>query len=254
MPKPLKMKLFEVKDPNQWCHFHRSKGHNTSDCLQLKDIMEKLARQGELIKFISRDFYKKFTSRYDGSERKFHNAISKKSGQGSIDPQIGKNHPRGNDDDPSSREHTPTVNVISGGLASDDDMKQARRSYQTRQKFPSVMNVEKKRSRPDEIIAFSEKDRGDVQGPHDDAIILSLKINTHRVKMVLVDTGSSADILYLDAFKKMGYCVENLKKVQTPLVGFTDDTLYSKGVIEMRVKFGQFLNVTTMMMEFLIVI
>jgi hypothetical protein len=53
MPKHLKMKLFEVKDPNQWCHFYRLKGHNTSDCLQLKDILEKLARQGELIKFIS---------------------------------------------------------------------------------------------------------------------------------------------------------------------------------------------------------
>jgi hypothetical protein len=43
-PKPLKMDLFEVKDPNQWCHFHRSKGHNTSDCLQLKDILKKLSR------------------------------------------------------------------------------------------------------------------------------------------------------------------------------------------------------------------
>jgi hypothetical protein len=64
------------------------------------------------------------------------------------------------------------------------------------------MNVEKKRPRPEKIIAFSEKDRGDVQGPHDDVIVLFLKINTHRVKRVLVDTDSSADILYLDAFKK----------------------------------------------------
>jgi hypothetical protein len=162
MPKLLKIELFEVKDPNQWCHFHCSKDHNTSDCLQLKDILEKLARQGELTKFITRDFYKKFTSRYDGSEHKFRNAISKKSGQGSADLQIGKNYPRGNDDDPSSREHTLTVNVISGSLASGGDTKQVYRSYQSRQKFPSVMNVEKKRPHSDEIIAFSKKDRGDV--------------------------------------------------------------------------------------------
>jgi hypothetical protein len=131
MSKPLKMELFEVNEPNQWCHFHRSKGHNTSDCLQLKDILEKLTRQGELTKFISRDLYKKFTSRYDGSGRKFYNLISKKSRQGSADPQLGTTHSRGNHDDPSSREHTPTVTFISGGFVSGGDTKQARRSYQS---------------------------------------------------------------------------------------------------------------------------
>jgi hypothetical protein len=179
--------------------------------------------------------------------------ISKKIGQGSVDPQLGKNHSRGNDDNPSSWEHTPTINVISGGLVSGGDTKQARGSYQSRQKFSSVMNVEKKRLYSDDIISFSEKDRGDVQGSHDDSIVLSLKINTHRVKMVLVDTGSSVDILYLNAFEKMRYSVANLKKVQTPLVGFTCDTLYSEGVIEIRVEFRQSPHLTTMMVKFLVV-
>jgi hypothetical protein len=123
--------------------------------------LEKLARQGELTKFISRDFYKKFTTRYHGSKRKFRNAISKKSGQGSADLQFGKNHSQGNDDDPSSREHTPTINIISRDLASGGDTKQARRSYQFCQNFSSTMNVEKKRLCSDGIISFSEKDRGD---------------------------------------------------------------------------------------------
>jgi hypothetical protein len=116
-----------------------------------------------------------------------------------------------------------------------------------------MMNVEKKRLRSDDIISFFEKNRGDVQGPHDDAIVLSLKINTHRVKRVLIDTGSSADILYLDVFKKLGYNVVNLKKVQTPLVGFIGDTLYSEGVIKMRVEIRQFPHLTTMMVKFLMV-
>jgi hypothetical protein len=98
------------------------------------------------------------------------------------------------------------------------------------------MNVEKKKTKIEETISFSEKDRDDVEGSHDDVIVLSLKINFHRVNRVLVDIGSLADILYLDAFKKMGYSVKNLKKVQTPLVGFMGDTLYSEGVIEMRVE------------------
>jgi hypothetical protein len=71
--------------------------------------------------------------------------------------------------------------------------------------------------------------------------------------MVLVDTSSSADILYLDAFKKIGYSVKNLKNVQTPLVRFTGDTLYSEGIIEMRVEFGQSPKLTSIMVEFLVV-
>ena len=67
--------------------------------------------------------------------------------------------------------------------------------------------------------------------PHDDAIVLSLKLNTHRVKRVLVDTGSSADILYLPAFLQMGYDVASLHKTHNPLVGFTGDTLHPEGIV-----------------------
>jgi hypothetical protein len=58
-----------------------------------------------------------------------------------------------------SQEHTPIVNVISGGLMSEGDTKQAHRSYPTQQKFPLVMNVEKKRPRSEETISFTKKDR-----------------------------------------------------------------------------------------------
>jgi ubiquitin-protein ligase len=71
--------------------------------------------------------------------------------------------------------------------------------------------------------------------------------------MVLVDTNSSADILYLDTFKKIVYSMDNLKKVQISLVRFTRDTLYSEGVIEMRVEFGQSPPFTSTMVEFLMV-
>jgi hypothetical protein len=53
-----------------------------------------------------------------------------------------------------------------------------------------------KRSNSNEAIIFSEKDRAEIAQPHDDAVILSLKINTHRVHRVLIDTGSSADVMY----------------------------------------------------------
>jgi hypothetical protein len=83
-----------------------------------KRYPRKVGRQRELTRFISRNFYKKFTSRYDGSERKFQNVISRKPNQRREDLHGDKSGKRGDEDDKSSREQIPTVNVISSGLAS----------------------------------------------------------------------------------------------------------------------------------------
>ena len=145
--------------------------------------------------------------------------------------------------------------MISGGIASGGDTNKERRGYLREQHTSTIMNVEPMRKRPrdGEIISFSEKDQGTVQGPHDDAIVLSLKINAHRVKRILIDTGSSADILYLPAFKLMGYDIKNLRKIQTPLIGFTGDSLQPEGLIQMRVEFGTASRVTSVMTDFLVV-
>ena len=66
------------------------------------------------------------------------------------------------------------------------------------------MQIDKKRPRSDEAIAFTGKDLEGVQFPHSDALVIKLKLNSHRVCRVLVDTGSSADILFIDAFEKWG--------------------------------------------------
>lgn len=79
------------------------------------------------------------------------------------------------------------------------------------------MVLDRKRSRAAEVISFSKKDQGDIIGPHDDPIALNLKIETHRVKRILIDTRSLADILYLSVFKKMNLKHGILQKVVAPL-------------------------------------
>ena len=38
---------------------------------------------------------------------------------------------------------------------------------------------------------------------HDDALVILARIVNARVKRIMVDTGSSVDILYFDAFRKL---------------------------------------------------
>jgi hypothetical protein len=92
-----------------------------------------------------------------------------------------------------------------------------------------------------------------VSQPHDDALILSLKISMHRVQHILVDSDSSADVMYFDAFIKMGYDPLHLVKVHTPLVGFIGVAMVPEGLMRMRVEFGTPPQTTSLIIDFLIV-
>ena len=52
-------------------------------------------------------------------------------------------------------------------------------------------------------ITFTDADAERVHHPHDDAIVIILLIADYTTRRVLVDNGSSADILYYPAFQQM---------------------------------------------------
>ena len=68
-------------------------------------------------------------------------------------------------------------------------------------------------------IWFSDRDLDGVQLPHNDPLVLTLKLKNFLVQRVLVDPGSSSEIRYYDCFKKMGLKDEDLQAARTPLVG-----------------------------------
>lgn len=53
------------------------------------------------------------------------------------------------------------------------------------------------------MISFREIGQKGVMYPHDDALIIYLIITNCTIKWVLVDSGSSVDILFWDVFAKM---------------------------------------------------
>jgi len=59
------------------------------------------------------------------------------------------------------------------------------------------------------------------------------------VGRILVDNGSSADVLTWQCFVKMGFTEKNLHKSQYPLIGFGGKKIKSLGKIEFNVTFGE---------------
>ena len=55
--------------------------------------------------------------------------------------------------------------------------------------------------------------------PHNDALVVTLRIEGYDIKKVLVDQGSGAEIMYPDLFKGLNLKPKDLEKYDSPLVG-----------------------------------
>ncbi|GAV82664.1 LOW QUALITY PROTEIN: hypothetical protein CFOL_v3_26115, partial [Cephalotus follicularis] len=104
----------------------------------------------------------------------------------------------------------------------------------------------------EEVITFSADYEG-VRLPHDDPVVVTLLVELFTMKRILIDSGSSADILYKHAFDQLRIPAEQLKPVKTPLVGFTGETIHPLGSINLSVVAGTAPCQTQVEMTFLVV-
>ena len=65
-------------------------------------------------------------------------------------------------------------------------------------------HVSKKPHREEECVIFTEQDAAHVHFPHSDPLVVEMQIANMIVKRVLVDTGSSVNILYKSSLERMG--------------------------------------------------
>ena len=92
-----------------------------------------------------------------------------------------------------------------------------------------------------------------IHHPHDDAIVITLLIADYTVRRVLVDNGSSADILYYPAFQKINLGRDQLRPMHSPLVGFGGMKVQPVGTISLPVVMGAYPQQVTRNVNFLVV-
>ncbi|GAV75731.1 hypothetical protein CFOL_v3_19208, partial [Cephalotus follicularis] len=147
------------------------------------------------------------------------------------------------------------IHTISGGVASGGDHKNARKAY-GRQSLAVQQVHHNKRLRTggdEEVISFSEVDYEGVRLPHDDPVVVTLMVELFTTKRILIDSGSSTDILYKHAFDQLKISVDQLKPVKTPLVGFVGEMVNPLGSIDLSVVAGMAPCQTQVQMTFLVV-
>lgn len=83
---------------------------------------------------------------------------------------------------------------------------------------------------------FSEEDMEGTFQPHDDALVVTIRISGYDVKRVLVDQGSGVEIMYPDLFKGLNLKPEVLERYDSPLMGFDRRMVIPQGMIRLPCK------------------
>ncbi|XP_043700189.1 uncharacterized protein LOC122650889 [Telopea speciosissima] len=237
---PAKMvKPAHERNKNNYCRFHQDHGHVTKKCRQLKDEMEALIQRGRLSRFVKKE----------ANDRRTDYRAREPKGRRRSPPKVNK------EELPHGKPHTENaplreITTIFGGPAMGGETSNSQKQHAWNVLQTETMVKKRRTGCP---ITFSDEDLADIQMPHDDALVIKMVIANCMVGRILVDNGSSADILYYDAFEKMLLKSEILKRVESPLYGFNGAPIRIEGSIELLVTVGTEPKLSTVMLNFLVV-
>uniref|UniRef100_A0A2N9G5B1 RNA-directed DNA polymerase n=1 Tax=Fagus sylvatica TaxID=28930 RepID=A0A2N9G5B1_FAGSY len=211
---------------NLYCRFHRDHGHLTEDCVALKEQVETLIRQGKLQKYVSRP----------ANARPTKPPAQREQAEPNRPGPVGE------------------IRTIIGGPASGGTSRASRKANARQVHNVMVVQRPPKNIRlDDQVISFSEEDARGTHQPHDDALVVTINIAGFTTRRVMIDNGSSADILYLPAYQQMRIDKDKLRPMDAPLVGFTGDKVCPVGIVTLPITVGTHPKTVSKTVDFLVV-
>ena len=87
-------------------------------------------------------------------------------------------------------------------------------------------------------LSFLEEDKIGTTQPHDDVLLITLKIGDCDVKRVMVDGGSTAEVMYPDLYKGLNLKLEDLMPYSSPLMSFNGKLVIPMDMIRLPIQTG----------------
>ena len=144
------------------------------------------------------------------------------------------------------------IKTITGGPSTSGWFKSLKKAYQRQVNSVHRMPSFKQRW-TDQDMCFSEEDVRGVKQPHDDPLVIMLVIEGFNTKIILMDNGSSADIIDLSTFQQLKLDLGRLRPLDSPLISFRGDRVYPKGIVTLTVTVGTHPRQLTDQLDFLVV-
>ena len=102
-------------------------------------------------------------------------------------------------------------------------------------------------------MVFGGKDAPRFAFPHNDPLDVEMKIASAIVRRILIDTGSSVDIITWDFLKKLAHPGHNIVPLVNPILGFRGQEVNLTGMIRLPVCFGNKTKFKSLVVDFLVV-
>ncbi|XP_073121112.1 uncharacterized protein [Henckelia pumila] len=138
--------------------------------------------------------------------------------------------------------------MISRG-STNGDFNRARKSWRKRE----VLGIEARRPDPCPVITFGPEDLEGVCLPHNDALLIRAQVANYDIRRVFVDSGSSVNVIFQDAFEQMDLRGCEVNPVKTSLYGFAGHTIRPKGEVRLPITLGSGDTKKTVMALFTVV-
>ncbi|VFQ64739.1 unnamed protein product [Cuscuta campestris] len=207
-----------------YCSYHRSDSHNTSECKSVKGVIRQMIDSREL----GKDYLQK-------AQEKNHQWV-RPATQGNNQNNDRRRNNRAREQQPAPDKEL--IGMIFGRPEGGDSAAQRKNWVRSISVGEVSAEPARRKQAKREPIVFTDRDLPPTGEDHNDPLVITMDINGVDVARVLVDTGSSVNILYLETFQKLRLCRTQLEPLKTPLSGFTGDTVEAEGSIVLPVELG----------------
>ncbi|GAU45958.1 hypothetical protein TSUD_301670 [Trifolium subterraneum] len=262
-------------DKKKFCRFHKSYGHVTDDCVHLKDAIEILIQKGYARQYV------------DGQPRTANNNAHRQN-QLAVDPASPEQHveeenrviggvalaisrpedflPLQTDEEKGaldylaahldgSWENFPGALVISGGGFNPITIGSIKRKFDELEKASPVEEIKITEVKESFVpLAFYREEVPGGSPNFQIPLLVRAKMANFDVRRILVDQGSSCDIMYSGLFKVLQITEENLVPyVGSDIQGFNESTTKPWGYVDLIVTFGENRAMKSVKIKFLVV-
>ncbi|GAU18714.1 hypothetical protein TSUD_80020 [Trifolium subterraneum] len=262
-------------DKKKFFRFHKSYRHVTDDCVHLKDAIEILIQKGYARQYV------------DGQPRTANNNAPRQN-QLAVDPASPEQHveeenkvigrvalaisrpedflPLQTDEEKGaldylvahldgSWENFPGALVISGGGFNPITIGSIKRKFDELEKASPVEEIKITEVKESFVpLAFYREEVPGGSPNFQISLLVRAKMANFDVRRILVDQGSSCDIMYLGLFKVLQLTEENLVPyVGSDLQGFNGSTTKPWGYVDLIVTFGENKAMKSVKVKFLVV-